>query len=71
MCSNLETSGWCFRAQRTEVRLKGIFMWKNEITAMGKKNIEMVVLLKLEIKEDESGIFTQILMHSIFLSFFF
>lgn len=59
MCSNLETIGWCLKAQKTEVGLKRHIYVENEITAMGKKSKEMVALLKMEIKEDEIRIFTQ------------
>ena len=56
MYSDLETNRWCLKNTKDRGRIKKRHLW-GEITAMGEKNKEMVEILKMEVKEDESGIF--------------
>ena len=56
MYSDLETNRWCLINTKDRGRIKKRYLWV-EIIAMGEKNKGMVEILKMEIKEDESGIF--------------
>ena len=56
MYSDLETNGWCLINTEDRGRIKKGYLWR-EIIAMGEKSKEMVEILKMEIKEDKSGIF--------------
>ena len=56
MYSDLETNRWCLINTKDRSRIKKRYLW-GKIIATGEKNKEMVEILKMEIKEDESGIF--------------
>ena len=56
MYSDLETNRWCLKNTKDRGRIKKRHLW-GEVIAMGEKNKEMVEILKMEVKEDESGIF--------------
>ena len=56
MYSDLETNRWCLINTKDRGRIKKRYLW-GKIIATGEKNKEMVEILKMEKKEDESGIF--------------